>query len=328
MPDARTTADIDKTTAHRRWPESKRKMSIGLMVPLGEIGAFGGEGAPGFTQILDIVHAAAEGGVEIGWFADHFSYPPNADTDRERGSWDAFTLMAALAGATRDLDIAYGPLVACATFRNPGLLARMTETLDDVSGGKFILGLGAGWHKPEYDAYGYPFDHRVSRFEEIITIVAEMLRDGKSTFSGQYVQTDGAENRPRGPRAATGGAPLMIGSSGDRMLSILARYADAWNTGWEHEVDAVRPQFTKLDAALDAAGRDRASVVRTVAGNVGLEGATGRRGPMLTGSDDEIADRLAEFRDFGVDHYIVGLDPCTPESVAHLGRIIARYDAG
>ena len=326
MTDTQTAADVATTTAHRRWPESKRRMSLGLMVPLGEGSAFGGLDAPGYEQILEIVRAADAAGVEIAWFADHFSSPPNSEIDRERGCWEAFTLMAGLAGATRDLGIHYGPLVTCGGFRNPGLLARMTETLDEVTGGKFVLGLGAGWHQPEYDAWDYPFDHRVSRFEDTISIVAELLRDGKSTYAGTYASTNGATNTPRGPRAATGGAPLLVGSQGERMLGILARHADAWNVGWQHEVEAVRPAMAKLDAALAAAGRDPKSVVRTISGNVGLDGATGRRGSMLTGSDDAIATRLAEFRGAGIDHFVVGLDPATPESVAHLGRIIARYD--
>ncbi len=323
---ADTSAQVAQTTAHRRWPESKRRMSFGLMVPLGEGSHFGGTAAPSFDQIHEIVRTADAAGIEIAWFADHFSSPPSKEMDRERGCWEAFSLMAGLAGATKDLGIAYGPMVACATFRTAGLLARMTETIDEISGGKFILGLGAGWHRPEYDAHDYPFDHRVSRFEEIIHVVADMLREGESTFSGEYTRTDGAFNRPAGPRAKTGGAPILIGSSGDRMLGILARYADAWNTGWQHEVDAVRGNFAKLDAACEAVGRDPKSVVRTVGGNVGLDGATNRRGAMLTGSDDEIATRLVEFRDFGTDHFIVGLDPATPESVAHLGRIIEQVD--
>jgi alkanesulfonate monooxygenase SsuD/methylene tetrahydromethanopterin reductase-like flavin-dependent oxidoreductase (luciferase family) len=323
---ADVSTQVAQTVAHRRWPESKRTMSFGLMVPLGEGSAYGGTDAPSFDQILEVVRGADAAGVEIAWFADHFSVPPSKDMDRERGCWEAFSLMAGLAGATRDLGIAYGPMVACATFRSAGLLARMTETIDEISGGKFILGLGAGWHRPEYDAHDYPFDHRVSRFEEIIHVVSQMLREGGSTFSGQYTQTDGAFNRPAGPRAASGGAPILIGSSGDRMLDILARYADAWNTGWEYEIDAVRDNFAKLDAACEKVGRDPNSVVRTVGGNVGLEGATGRRGKMLTGSDDEIVARFIEFRDLGTDHFIVGLDPATPDAVTHLGRLIAQFD--
>ena len=324
FPDAASL--VAQTIAHRRWPESKRTMSYGMMVPLTEGSHMGGTAAPGFDRILELVRASDAAGVEIAWFADHFQVPAAGDFDRERGCWEAFTLMAALAGATRDLGIAYGPMVACATFRDPGLLARMTETLDEASGGKFILGLGAGWHRPEYDAYGLPFDHRVSRFEEIIHIVHQMLRTGESTFSGRYFSTSGARNVPASPRAATGGAPILIGSSGDRMLNILARYADAWNTGWEHEIDGVRSNFEKLEAACRAVGRDPKSVVKTVGANVGLPGATGRRGKMLTGSDDEIVSRFVEFRDFGCDHLIVGLDPFTPEAVAHLGRLIAQVD--
>lgn len=320
-------AQVAQTLAHRRWPASNRRMSFGLMVPLGEASHFGGLEAPTFAQILGLTRAADAAGVEIAWFADHFSAPVSKDLDRERGCWEAFTLMAALAGATRDLPIHYGPLVACATFRNAGLLARMTETIDAASDGKFILGLGAGWHLPEYQAWDYPFDHRVSRFEELIHVVAQLLREGESTFSGTYVHTADAHNRPAGPRAGRGGAPILIGSTGDRMLDILARYADGWNSGWEHDIEALRPKVAKLDAACRAVGRDPETVVRTMGANLELDGAFHRRGPaVLSGSDDEIVARFLAFRDFGCDHFVVGLDPCTEEGIAHLGRLIAQVD--
>src|SRR5688572_32994221 len=94
--------------------------------------------------------------------------------------------MAGLASATERIQI--GSLVACTGFRNPGLVAKMTETIDDISGGRTILGLGAGWHKPEYDAFGYPFDHRVTRFEEAIRIIAPLLRDGYADVDGEFFQ--------------------------------------------------------------------------------------------------------------------------------------------
>jgi alkanesulfonate monooxygenase SsuD/methylene tetrahydromethanopterin reductase-like flavin-dependent oxidoreductase (luciferase family) len=158
-------------------------MSFGIMLPVGEGSTFG-DPAPTFVEMLEMVRAASSAGFEFVWLADHFSGPPVSSFPAERHSWEAMTMMAGLAAATRDLDIHYGPLVACTSFRNPGLLAKIAEAIDEISGGKFVLGLGAGWHKPEFDAYGYPFDHRVSRFEEAIAIIASLLREGHSTFSG------------------------------------------------------------------------------------------------------------------------------------------------
>lgn len=309
-----------------RWPESKRPMSFGIMLPVGEGSTFG-DPAPTFAEMLEMVRAADAAGFEFAWLADHFHVPPAPGFDRERHTWEAMAMMAGLAAATRDLAIQYGPLVACTSFRSPGTLANMAEAIDEISGGKFVLGLGAGWHKPEYDAYGYPFDHRVSRFEEAITIIASLLREGRSTFSGTYYQTREAELKPRGPRAASGGAPIMVGSSGDRMLGILAKHADAWNTSWLHELDDIKPLIAKMEAAMEKAGRDPQTVVRTIGTNIGLDGATGRRGAMLTGSEDEITARILEIRELGFAHMIVGLDPCTPETLARFGEIIAKVDA-
>ncbi len=113
-------------------------------------------------------------------------------------------------------------------FRNPAILAKMAATLDAISGGRLILGLGAGWHAPEFEAFGIPFDHRVDRFEEALQIIVPLLHTGQVDFQGRYYRTPNCELRPRGPRAS--GPQILIGAAGPRMLRLAARYADAWNT--------------------------------------------------------------------------------------------------
>ena len=249
-----------------------------------------------------------------------FNMPANQD---ERGLWECFTTIAALASATERIQI--GSLVACTGFRNPGLVGKMSETIDDISGGRFILGLGAGWHKPEYDMFGYPFDHRVSRFEDAMAIVAPFLHAGRADYQGPFFQATNAVNRPRGPRP--GGAPILVGRSGERMLRITARYADAWNTVWHKEPAAVAPLMDAVDTACREVGRDPGTLVRTAGGNIAMPGYLGARPNPIEGEDEVIAQTVLGFRDQGMQHFIAGLDPCTPRSIEQFGRVIEMIDA-
>ena len=140
-------------------------------------------------------------------------------------------MMAALAAATSRVTI--GPLVACTSFHNPALLAKQAATIDEIAGGRFVLGLGAGWNETEFRAFGFPFDHRVDRFEEAFTIIRTLLQEGAIDFDGRFYQARDCELLPR-PRP--GGPPLLIGSNGPRMLRIAAPHVQAWNT-WYADTD-------------------------------------------------------------------------------------------
>jgi probable F420-dependent oxidoreductase len=311
-----------------RWPASARRMSFGVILPIGEDSAFGG--TPHFADVLAMTRTAEEVGFEVVWIIDHFIFRPETDSqfsglsgEEDRGLWECFTTMAGLASATERIQI--GALVACTGFRNPGLVAKMTETIDDISGGRVILGLGAGWHEPEYTAFGYPFDHRVSRFEEAMAIIQPFLREGRADYQGQFFQARDAVNRPRGPRPT--GAPILVGSSGQRMLRIIARYADAWNTVWHDDPDAIPSLMAAVDDACREVGRDPASLVRTMGGNIAMPGYLGRRPNPITGSDEEIAAAIVRFREHGMQHFIAGLDPCTPQTIEQFARIMEIVDA-
>ena len=312
-----------------RWPASARPMGLGVILPIAEQSAFGG--TPRFTDILAMTRAAEEVGFDAVWIIDHLVFRPEAEdnpfqmptAEEDRGVWECFTVMAGLASATERIQL--GSLVACTGFRNPGLVAKMTETIDDISGGRVILGLGAGWHEPEYEAFGYPFDHRVSRFEEALAIIHPLLREGRANFDGQFFRARDAVNRPRGPRPT--GAPILIGSTGPRMLRSIARYADAWNTVWHGDPEAIVSQMAAVDAACREVGRDPATLVRTAGGNIAMPGYLGVRPNPIRGSDEEMAATILRFRELGIQHFVAGLDPCTPRTIEQFGRVIALVDA-
>src|SRR5919197_4745860 len=156
-----------------------------------------------WPEYLAIARAAEETGFDSIWVGDHLLY--RGDGGPERGPWEVWTMLAALAAATER--VALGPLVACASFHAPGLIAKMAATVDEVSGGRFVLGLGAGWNRVEYDAFGYPYDHRVSRFEEAFEIVRRLLAGDRVTLAGRFWRAEDADVLPRPP----GRIQLMVG---------------------------------------------------------------------------------------------------------------------
>lgn len=289
------------------WFDSVRPMSIGLMLPVRE-GTMGGQ-TPRFTDLVTMSQTATAVGFEALWFGDHLSYEQGGETV---GTWEAWTLMAAIANAVPNVQI--GPLVTSAGYRNPGLIAKMTEMIDEISGGRFVLGIGAGWARPEYEQFGYPFDHRASRFEESIEIIHDLLRDGTSTLNGNFLQTKGAVNKPRGPRP--GGAPILIGSNGDRLVHSIARFADAWNSDWQQSPADYAPLLARLNAACDAIGRPQETLIRTGSVRFGTDT-----------SSDEVQRYLHAVRDLGLRHLVIGLEPRTMSAVEWFGEEIARFDA-
>jgi alkanesulfonate monooxygenase SsuD/methylene tetrahydromethanopterin reductase-like flavin-dependent oxidoreductase (luciferase family) len=304
-------------TYTRRWPVTKHSTSFGMGIPVAE--AKTGADSPHFADQLAIARNVAAAGFDSLWFADHFSFP--SDTGR-RGSWDVYTLIAAIAASVPGVTV--GPMVACTAYRNPGVIAKMTEMIQDISGGRFILGLGAGWHKPEYDQFGLPFEPRVSRFEEALTIIHGLLRDGAVDHQGRYSQANNAVNLPR---AASGpDTPIMIGSSGDRMLGLLAKYGDAWNANWLGSTDGVPEKMAKLDAACVAVGRDPESVVRTAGLPIAWDGYTGSRANPFRGTVDETVAFIDEFAALGFRHLCIGLDPCTPASLRSFAPVVEAFN--
>lgn len=290
------------------WPTLKGPISFGINIPNSERQFF--EGTPRYNDMLAMSKASAAAGFEVLWFDDHFSFPEG--DDGLRGQWEAWTLMAALAAEVPDVYL--GPMVACTAYRNPGVIAKMTEMIDEISGGRFILGLGAGWQKDEYRQFGMRFEPRVSQFAEALHIIHGLLRDGEVDYQGTYYQANNAKNLPRGPVA--NGAPILIGSTAPRMLKMLVRYADAWNTGGGSAED-LKEKIAKLDAACAEAGRDPKSVTRTVGHSIEVaDGALGR-------SVDEEATRIHEYQALGFDHVMIRVKSSTPETIALMAPVLA-----
>ena len=214
-------------------------------------------------------------GLDSIWIGDHLLYRyPGEPT---RGPWEAWSLLAALAAVTSRVE--FGPLVACLGFHNPTDPGEEGGDGRPISGGRLVLGVGAGWHRPEYDAYGIPFDHRASRFEEAFTIVRELLRTGVCDFHGTFYTVDDCVLLPRGTRAA--GPPLVVGSFGDRLLGITLPHVDGWNA-WYADYGNTREGLVallaKIDAACEAVGREPATLEKSIAPAVSMRGGVGRPG--------------------------------------------------
>jgi alkanesulfonate monooxygenase SsuD/methylene tetrahydromethanopterin reductase-like flavin-dependent oxidoreductase (luciferase family) len=305
-----------------------RPLKVGVQLP--EV-----EWVARWSQLREMASTAEAIGLDSIWVGDHLLY--RGDGRPARGPWEAWTTLAAIAAVTDRVEI--GPLVASTSFHNPGLLAKQAATLDEISGGRLILGLGAGWNEVEYGAYGFPFDHRVSRFEEAFTIIRTLLAEGRCDFHGAYYDLDDCELLPRGPRHAHGeGPPLMVGSHGERMLAITLPHVQAWNawfTWFDNSVEGYRPMRDTVDAACRAAGRDPAEVERTLALLVAFPAALGRAlgertGPDVTPISSDAATLASALRAFaaeGVGHVQLVLDPITVETIAALAPALALLDA-
>jgi alkanesulfonate monooxygenase SsuD/methylene tetrahydromethanopterin reductase-like flavin-dependent oxidoreductase (luciferase family) len=187
-----------------------------------------------------------------------------------------------------------------------------------------ILGLGAGWNEREHEAFGFPFDQRVSRFEEALQIICPLLRNGHVDFAGRFYQARDCELRPRGPRPA--GPPIMIGTSGERMPRLTARHADAWNTAWFGlPDDRLHRRLAELNAALEAEGRDPATLRRTVGMEVRDPQAADSGedlGEGFGGSVDELAWAIDAHERLGFDDLIVQLEPKTTRSLDRLAQAL------
>jgi probable F420-dependent oxidoreductase len=297
-------------------PRMSRRPRVGIQLP--EV-----ERPVRFGELVAMARAAEEVGFDSIWLGDHLLY--RGDARPERGPWDAWTTLAGLAASTERIHL--GPLVACLAFHPPGLLARMAATVDETSGGRLILGVGAGWNRPEFDAFGIPFDHRAARFEETFEIVRRLLAGERVTFEGRYHRTDEAVLLPPPARRI----PLMVGSSGERVLAATLPFVDAWNVWFDrfgNSAEGFSKENARVSDAADRAGRDPAAIERSACVLVVLDRAAGGR-PVpegtepLEGPPRSIADGLRVFEEAGADEVIVVASPNDERSIRTLGEAIA-----
>ncbi len=298
-------------------------MQIGVTLPASE-GALRDGATPSWTEIRDFATAAENQGLNSVWMFDHF-FHQTLDGHRE-GMHEAWTIVSAVAAVTTRVQI--GTLVLCSPFRNPGLVAKMAATADEVSGGRLWLGMGTGWHDPELTAFGYPVDHRVGRFAEALPVVVSLLRGETVSLDGSYQSFDGAALVP-GP---TRPVPVLVAAEGPRMLRLTARHAGGWVTAWyAGPDDRLRSTFTTMRGILAEEGRDPASLTRMVAMMVhdpDSDTPLDPDDPAVSGSADQLVETLDAYRALGVDHLIVQLLPHNHRSLARLAAAVVRHRGG
>jgi len=292
-------------------------MRIGTIVRLGPLSE--GATAPSYPEIREMALRMESVGLDSIWLYDHLLYRfPDQPTT---GVWEGWTVLSALAEATQRVQL--GTVVMCTPFRNPALLAKMAVTLDAVSGGRFTLGIGAGWHKPEFDAFGAPFDHRGARFDEAVQIIAPLLREGRVDFRGTYYQAPDCEIVPSGPRP--GGPPLLIAGKGPRLLRLTAQYADAWNTAWHAEPPSAEARLGLVRDACAQHGRDLASLNLTVGVTLGFPDLGATPATALTGTPEELAEALHGYAALGLSDVIVDINPYTPASLDRFAEAVTQF---
>lgn len=308
---------------------TERPLKIGLLMPTGE-GLMAGD-TPHWPDILAMTRRAEELGYDSLWVPDHFLMHFQGRMRGARGTWDCWTLIAAMAAVTSRIEL--GTLVSSTTFRSPALMAWIANTIEDVSGGRVILGLGAGDAESEHTAMGIPYDHRASRFEEAIQIIGGLLREGQSSFHGKYYRTEECELRPKGPRPS--GPPIMIGAHprSPRMMRLAAQYAEIWNV-WvsfgRSQPDVVPPFREAMDAACREVGRDPATLARSITVQVDYWGREQYPEGLvpLRGSAEELAASFRAFAREGIDHIQVMLRPTTVEMIERLAPTVEILDRG
>jgi alkanesulfonate monooxygenase SsuD/methylene tetrahydromethanopterin reductase-like flavin-dependent oxidoreductase (luciferase family) len=291
-------------------------MKIGIQLP--EV-----ERAVRWEEVREIALGAEDLGFDSVWVGDHLLF---RDTETgTRGPWEAWSMLAALAEATSTIEL--GPLVAATAFHAPAMIAKKTATVDEVSGGRLILGLGAGWNKAEFDAFGFPYDHRVSRFEEAFTIIRTLVRESAIEFDGSFYTLEDMELLP----PARPDIPLMIGSNGHRMLRIAVPHVQMWNTwyaSYGNRPEGLEPLLEGLARACADVGRDPDEIEKTAAVYVQLPRGQGREAgsserpavtPILA---EALPEALGELEEMGIAHIQVVLDPIDVAGVEELAGIV------
>ena len=294
-------------------------MRIGAMVPLAYGDTEPGR-APTFAETLAFGRTAEAVGLDSIWTFDHliFRFPD----EPEEGLNEAWTTLTALAPVVPRVEL--GILVMCSSFRNAGLLAKMAGTLDEISDGRLILGLGCGWHEPEYEAFGFPFDHRVGRFEEDLEVTTRLLRGETVELEGRWSRYKAAKLLPPPNRQP----PILVASKGERMLDLTAKWADAWNTAWFGAVDDVlRERVADLDAACLRVGRKPEDIRRTVGIRIREPGEPADDGKSTDADIAGLADLFDEHAALGFADAIIWSLSKTPAALERLGEARAIHVA-
>lgn len=286
-------------------------MRVGIQLP--EI-----ERVVRWHEVERLARLVETAGFDSVWVGDHLIYDHNGE---RVGPWEAWSQLAAIAATTERVQL--GPLVGALPFHHPSILAKMASTIDEISGGRLILGVGAGWNEDEFTAFGIPHEDRVSRFEEQFEIMRRLLTGERVDFEGRFYRLVGAELLPK---ALGGRPPIMIGSSGRRMLSISLPHADMWNAWFAHfgnDPDELVQLIRTVERACSEVGRDPDTLEKTAAVLLQFGDEPKRRGSVnpILGTPGEMASRLRRFRDIGLSHVQLILDPIDSTTVVKAAEV-------
>jgi len=293
-----------------------RRLSIGIQLP--EV-----ERVVDWQEYLSMARFADRSQFDSIWVGDHLLY--RGDGRPERGPQEAWTLLSALAAVTDR--IALGPLVACVGFHPPAVIAKMSATISNISNGRFILGLGAGWNEPEFDAFDIPFDRRASRFEESLSIIADLVTGERCSFEGEFHSIEDAVLLPRPLHSI----PIMVGSNGDRVLRSSLSIADSWNTWFDwfgNDADGFARLNEHVSSLIADSGRNPSEVRRSACLLVRVDESSSERPDPDGGRAvtlDELGSVLDDMNDAGADEVIIVADPISEPSMRRLDEAIAAH---
>ena len=305
-----------------------RPLAVGIQLP--EV-----ERVVRWTEVKAMALSAEELGFDSLWVGDHLIY--RREDGQAAGPWEAWSSLAAIAAVTKSVRI--GPLVAATGFHNPAILAKKAAAIDEISGGRLVLGLGAGWNQTEYKSFGLAFDHRVSRFKEAFDIIRRLVRNEVVDFQGDFYTADACELFPKSTNAE--GPPLLIGSIGPRVLRIALPHVQQWNAWYAwfgNTPEGLKPHLARLDQACAAVGRDPHTLERTVTLLVRAPKGRGRRtgrshssehepqDAPISGSPTEVARSIAQFAALGIAEVQLVVDPITQESIKWCSQALEVLD--
>lgn len=285
---------------------------------------------PRWKELATAAQEAEDAGFDSVWVPDHLMFRRESEVG---GSWESGSLLAALGAATTSVTL--GSAVIATAFRNPAMLAKIASTIDEITDGRFVLGIGGGWNEAEFSAFGYPRDNRYSRFVEALEIITSLLRTGYVDFQGRFYEAPDCHLEPRRPGA---GPPIMVGSLSPKMMELAARHADVWNA-WlprggigspaDSSPEALEPFLRRLDEICRRVGRDPATLSRTAAVAVATDpertGLVAQWGRVISGSPAEIAEQIGAFTRLGIDELMVAIDPPGPAGIERMRAVLDEF---
>lgn len=302
-----------------------KPLQLGLTLPT--LGLPMNQGFDNWEKISSIASEAEKIGFDTVWIPDEllWKFPPDFTP---MGTWECVAMAAAVSAVTESVTV--GSWVLSALHRNPGLTAKVAETIDEISGGRFLFGLGAGHAGSQGKAFGFPEDKTVGRYEEALEIIVPLLREGEATYSGSYHSAFELNNIPRGPQGSS--MPLLLAGHGPRTIGLAVKYADIWSgyATTSSLPEAFSDMLQLVDQTCEEQGRDPSSLGRSIGvfvepENQGIAEGIGLGVP-ISGSPDETAERVREFAAKGVTMLELAPVPFDGATMGYMSELIRALE--